>query len=204
VVVDCLRGRKVGNHGAPAPLQGEQRRQRQSIVFADRASLAVDDRQPVGVGVLGKSGVCPFSEHTLAQLHQALWNRLRITWENAIRLSVQLDNMTAQPSQELRGRETSRPVTTIDNYSQAGPAHERSIKIVPQLLDRLRKRLCVLAHLSDFVRRHNREIALVINVQQLFSLMRVQEEPPGADEFERIPFHGVMACRDCDRSLRTH
>ena len=67
--VDYHRARRPGQH----PIGRQRHRQ----LLADVATRLVDDRQAVGVGVLGKPDAGPVFEHRLAESSEVLLERLR-------------------------------------------------------------------------------------------------------------------------------
>jgi hypothetical protein len=63
-------------------------------------------------------------------------------------------------------------------------------------------RLGIVPDPADFLSGDLCEIPLMVNVEKFFGLVGIQKQPLGIDEFQGIPFHRVVTCRDRDRTPR--
>ena len=107
------RGREV-QHDRPALLaEPSEGGQGQRQLLADVPPLLVDDRQPVGVGVLGEADRRADGRDDLAKPSEVLLGRLGGMVVSAVGLAAQDDRPTAEPPEQLAAHPPPRPVAGV-------------------------------------------------------------------------------------------
>src|SRR5215510_8413023 len=131
-----------------------------------------------------------------AQLHHRVWCRLWHMGESTTGIVVDGQNFTPQLCEPTRNQTRTGAVTTINSHFQMTTPDLRNIK-------RVRERFDVMIYwIFGFDRRLNTvptyfdKFALVIDIQQLFSLTRIQIETIGPHKLQSIPLGRIVPGSD--------
>ena len=119
-----------------------------------------------------------------------------------MRIVIDCENFAAQFREPARDNQRTGPVTAIDGDFQATALDRFNIKSSLERFNVVFDRVLMLDGGLDLFPRRLGKLSLMVNVQKLVGLLRIQIEAVAAYKLQGIPLRRIVTGRNGDTSIR--